>query len=73
MQEGRLKQFLKRLNVAEGTVRNRVKRLIDSDILNLRARVNPFSLPNKVAAIVGVNLKERNHEEKMKQIEKSQL
>lgn len=64
------KTIAKKLNVAEGTVRNRVKRLIDADILNLQARINPFSLPNKVAAIVGVNLKERNHEEKMKQIAK---
>lgn len=59
-----------RLNVAEGTVRNRVKRLIERDVLELKARVNPFALPHKVAAIVGINLAERTHQEKMKQIEK---
>ena len=64
------KTIARKLNVAEGTVRNRIKRLIDADILKLQARVNPFSFPHKVAAIVGVNLKERNHEEKMKEIEK---
>jgi len=36
----------------------------------LEARVNPFALPNRISAIVGVNLKERNHEEKIKEIEK---
>jgi len=64
------KTIAKKLKVAEGTIRNRITRLAHADILKLQARVNPFSLPHKVAAIVGVNLKERNHEEKMKEIEK---
>lgn len=64
------KKIAKRLNVSEGTIRNRIERLADSNILKLQARVNPFLLPHKVAALVGVNLKVRDHEEKMKQIEK---
>jgi Lrp/AsnC family transcriptional regulator, regulator for asnA, asnC and gidA len=64
------KTIAKKLNVAEGTIRNRIKRLIDSNILKLQARVNPFVIPHKVAALIGVNLKERDHEEKMRQIEK---
>jgi Lrp/AsnC family transcriptional regulator for asnA, asnC and gidA len=44
--------------------------LINSGILKLEARVNPFALPNRISAIVGVNLKERNHEKKIKEIEK---
>ena len=58
------------LKVSEGTVKNRVTRLINRGILKLEARVNPFALPNRISAIVGVNLKERNHEDKIKEIEK---
>ena len=58
------------LKVSEGTVKNRVTRLINRGILKLEAIVNPFALPNRISAIVGVNLKERNHEEKIKEIEK---
>ena len=58
------------LNVSEGTIKNRVTRLINRDVLKLEARVNPFALPHRVAAIVGVNLKERNHDEKIHAIGK---
>jgi len=59
-----------KLNVAEGTVRNRVKRLIQRDVLELKARVNPFALSDKVPAIIGINLAEKTHEQKVKEIEK---
>jgi len=58
------------LDVSEGTVKNRVTRLLNRGILKLEARVDPFSLPNRISAIVGVNLRERNHEEKIREIEK---
>jgi Lrp/AsnC family transcriptional regulator for asnA, asnC and gidA len=64
------KLIAKKLNVSEGTIKNRVTRLVNRGILKLEARVNPFALPNQISAIVGVNLKERNHEEKIKEIEK---
>ncbi len=64
------KDLAKRFKVSEGTIKNRVTRLIDRGILILEARVNPFVLGNRVTAIVGVNLKERNHENIMKEIEK---
>lgn len=64
------KLISKKLNVSEGTIKNRVTRLINRGILKLEARVNPFALPNQISAVVGVNLKERNHEEKIKEIEK---
>ena len=64
------KVIAKKLNVSEGTIKNRVTRLINRGILKLEARVNPFALPNQISAVVGVNLKERNHEEKIKEIEK---
>ncbi len=73
LQEDARRQFkiiAGKLKVSEGTIKNRVERLIKQDILKLEARVNPFALPRRISAIVGVNLKERNHEEIMKKIEK---
>ncbi len=64
------KDIAGKLNVSEGTVKNRVTRLISRGVLKLEARVNPFALPNRISAIVGVNLKERIHEKKIKEIEK---
>jgi len=73
LQEDARKQFkviAKELNVSEGTIKNRVTRLKNRGILKLEARVNPFALPNTISALVGVNLKERDHEKKIKEIEK---
>ncbi len=73
LQEDARRQFkiiAGKLKVSEGTVKNRVERLINRDILKLEARVNPFALPSRISAIVGVNLKERDHEEKIKEIER---
>ena len=64
------KDIAKKLRVSEGTIKNRVTRLLSRGILKLEARVNPFALPNRISAIVGVNLKERTHEDKIKEIEK---
>lgn len=58
------------LGVSEGTISNRVNRLIQKGILKLEARVNPFKLTHKVAALLGVNLKRRSHEETIREIEK---
>jgi Lrp/AsnC family transcriptional regulator for asnA, asnC and gidA len=66
------KEIAGKLNVSEGTIKNRVTRLINRGILKLEARVNPFALPNRISAIIGVNLKERDHEKKIKDIEKIQ-
>ena len=73
LQEDARRQFkiiAGKLEVSEGTIKNRVERLIKQNILKLEARVNPFALPRRISAIVGVNLKERNHEDKIKEIEK---
>ena len=73
LQEDARRQFKTiagKLKVSEGTIKNRVERLINRDILKLEARVNPFALPRRISAIVGVNLQERDHEEKIKEIEK---
>jgi Lrp/AsnC family transcriptional regulator for asnA, asnC and gidA len=73
LQEDARRQFkiiARKLNVSEGTIKNRVTRLQNRGILKLEARVNPFALPNTISALIGVNLKERDHEKKIKEIEK---
>ncbi|MEW6265132.1 MAG: Lrp/AsnC family transcriptional regulator [Thermodesulfobacteriota bacterium] len=64
------KHIAQKLGVSEGTVKNRVTRLINRGVLILEARVNPFALPNRVAAVVAVTLKERTHETIMQEIMK---
>jgi Lrp/AsnC family transcriptional regulator for asnA, asnC and gidA len=64
------KDIAVKLKVSEGTVKNRVTRLLNRGVLKLEARVNPFALPNRISAVVGVNLKGRNHEKKIEEIEK---
>lgn len=56
------------LDVSEGTISNRVNRLIQNGILKLEARINPFNLSHKVAALLGVNLKRRSHEETVREL-----
>jgi len=63
------KKIARKLRVSEGTIRNRVARLLDRGILKLEARVDPFAFPHKISAIVGVTLKERDQEQKIKEIE----
>jgi Lrp/AsnC family transcriptional regulator for asnA, asnC and gidA len=71
-QDGRrlYKDIAKKLKVSEGTVRNRVGRLIDNGILVLQARVNPFAFPHKISALVGVRIKGRETEKTLEKIEK---
>lgn len=73
LQEDARKQFkmiAQKLDVSEGTIKNRVTRLKNRGILKLEARVNPFALPHTISALVGVNFKERDHEKKIEEIEK---
>ncbi|OQY05594.1 MAG: transcriptional regulator [Desulfobacteraceae bacterium 4572_123] len=73
LQEDARRQFkiiAKKLNISEGTIKNRVTRLKNKGILKLEARVNPFALSNTISALVGVNLKERDHEKKITELEK---
>ncbi len=62
------KSIAKDNNVSEGTISNRVNRLLNNNILKLEARINPFAI-NKIGALLGVNLKERSHETTIKQIQ----
>ena len=58
------------LNVSEGTISNRVNRLVQKNILKLEARINPFKLSSKVAALLGITLEHRSHTETVEIIEK---
>ena len=64
------KDIAKRLRISEGTARNRVIKLMDRGVLKLEARVDPFALPHKIPALVGVSLRERDPEQKMREIER---
>src|SRR4030042_977950 len=64
------KDIAKKLRISEGTARNRVIKLIDRGVLKLEARVDPFALPHKIPDLVGVSLKERDPEQKMREIER---
>ena len=62
------KLIAQQLRISEGTVSNRYNRLVNDGILKLEAKIDPFSLPNKVTALVGVTLKERTTDKTMKKI-----
>jgi Lrp/AsnC family transcriptional regulator for asnA, asnC and gidA len=48
----------KELNVSEGMVRQRIKRLKEAKILTVRALINPDVLSSQQLAVIAVNVKE---------------
>ncbi len=52
------KQIADSLSLSEGTVRSRVKRLIDEGILSISGLVNPQALPDQQIVMVGVQVKD---------------
>lgn len=60
-----------RLGLSEGAVRQRIKRLKDSEIIRVRALINPDSLARQQLATIAVNLREsRLLETKAREISK---
>ena len=51
------------LNISEGTVRNRVTKLIEKQVLQIVGLVDPVSLGFNVPAIVGISVSESDIEE----------
>lgn len=45
------------LDLAEGTVRTRIKRLLDEGVLSITGLVNPEALPEQQVILVGVRVK----------------
>ena len=64
------KEIAAKLGVSESTISNRVNRLQRTGILKLEARVDPFKLVNKVAAIIGIQLERRGHLQAVEEIRK---
>ncbi len=52
------KQIADKLSLSEGTVRSRVKKLIDEGILSISGLVNPQALPDQQIVMVGVQVKD---------------
>lgn len=55
-EDGRLSNhtIAQRLGVSEPTIRNRVKQLIESEAIRIRAVINPDMFPEMLIAVVGV-------------------
>ena len=64
------KEIAAKLSVSESTISNRVNRLLRSGILKLEARVDPFRLTNKIAAVIGIKLERRGHLQAIDEISK---
>lgn len=60
LREGRVpfRKIAEELEVSEGTIRSRVKKLQDEGILEITGLINPDALPDKYVVIVGVKLKD---------------
>jgi Lrp/AsnC family transcriptional regulator for asnA, asnC and gidA len=52
-------EIASRLSISEGTVRNRIKKLIDNNFLSIRGLVNPCMIKNKQVVIIGINISKR--------------
>ena len=60
LRDGRIpfKKIADNLEISEGTVRARVKKLKDEGILDITALVDPEALPDQSVLMVGVRLKD---------------
>ena len=65
---GTVTEIAKSLNVSEGTIRNRVGRLIDEKVFQITAVTDPHKLGYDVSAIIGVSIRGANIEEAAKKI-----
>jgi DNA-binding Lrp family transcriptional regulator len=62
------KMVAKKLKVSDGTVRFRVKRLLQKKLLKISASINPFLMETSIAALVGMQLEKRTHKQTMGKI-----
>ncbi len=63
-------EIARRLNVSEGTVRQRLKKLTESGQLRIQAMVNSEQVPNRYLAIIGLQIEGRQLEKCAEQIDK---
>ena len=57
-EDGRLgnSEIARQLGISEGTVRQRLKKLIDADVVKVQAIINSDRVPNRVLAIIGLKI-----------------
>ena len=72
LEDGRLsfKTVADRLGLAEGTVRNRVRKLTDQGILNITGVVDPEALPEQSVVMIGVRVADMDLVSKAEEISK---
>jgi Lrp/AsnC family transcriptional regulator for asnA, asnC and gidA len=58
----------KKLNVSDATVRFRIKKLMNQNILRIAAGINPFVFKEGIAAYIGIELEKRTHPKTMEAI-----
>jgi len=68
--DGRIsyRNIAEKLEIADGTVRSRVARMMDSGFLKISALVNPFHFENSILAHIGMELESRTHHETMEKL-----
>ncbi len=72
LRDGRIsfKTVAERLDLAEGTVRNRVKKLKKEGILDITGLVDPEALPDHSVVMVGVQVRDMNLVKKAEEFSK---
>ena len=72
LEDGRLsfKTVADHLGLAEGTVRNRVRKLTDQGILNITGVVDPEALPEQSVVMIGVRVADMDLVSKAEEISK---
>jgi len=72
LRDGRMayKKIAEELDVSEGTVRSRIRKLQDEGILEIAGLINPDVLPDKYIVMVGVNLKDMDLVKKAEEFSK---
>ena len=63
-------EIARRLNVSEGTVRQRLRKLTESGRLRVQAMVNSELMPNRYLAIIGLQIEGRQLEKCAEEIDK---
>jgi DNA-binding Lrp family transcriptional regulator len=68
--DGRIsfRNIAEKLDIADGTVRTRTTRMMESGFLKISAMVNPFYFENSIVAHIGMELESRTHHETMRKI-----
>ena len=69
-EDGRIanSEIARRLGVSEGTVRQRLRKLIDAGVVKIQAQVNADQVPGQYLAVIGLKLEGRELEKCAEQL-----